>query len=1029
VVENHNNNNNNNNKNHGTKKSNRSIINRSSSPSSSAANNNNTAAVSTVTSASLDTSQMTTASLPHPATAVRPRSASSPGRGAVVSTTGGTATATATAATTGAGTSVTVHKTTPSLSQYSTNVPITKHYEINSQILAAFESSYDARRYHVAYAIGMQFVETALLEIPKHGYFYSPRHERERMQSSLDAVRVATLLQDIQQQAWSAESQEDGRAGGFRLHEYEKMQKLKALAVEQVERASEDQYEAQRAKAEREIRSPNKSTTLAAPSFSSPSRQQQQQPLRQPLSSSSSSAIYNNEKAADGSNFKNKTRVFRNLFGRRGGNNNNNKNDSKYKSGSSNNVSSDTAMSSSNKSSDNDSADSWIVLDGWIGCPESLTNVLCPQTTSHTPLPQPATTSSPTQVVLPLPPPPSMVSLLPPPQPPPPPLSSLRPFSEEVEEKVPTIRKQQQELSPNIRKKDIVKKTKKSSMKAPPPEQQQQRESALSTMPTLAVTMPLEQRSRTAPPGGGLARKPTSTTTLPQAPPPPLPLPQPPLQRQDFRETTTTTTTMDHHRKDDDPYQQQQDQEHQNQQILLSRDWQLVNGEGAIPLTQHLRQHSADEILLERALYLSGLEIAPAPPPPPPPATLRAKTMAAAGAPYSPQQQQQHHHHPPYYGSIPEEDEIMTGGDVLAVTSPVMVDGTKMMTNKRLELATLKQLYHEDFDQLRREGRIQVAFADTFQGRLTESTNGCTVIAPLLCMHHLLEDDDHYGGGGYGGSSGGGDGDVRIIPDPGLPDNGIIQVIDKETPVILNELRTSLGLSEQAFLIPADVHDYLIENGQLHQSQFVNVVGGNILDEAHLQNLFQALEEDNVPVQQPVNSSNGDCRQGNKLAATLFFHEHVVAILKLRREPPANNSSLLSSAPMQNLLSPHAPPHSPATISSRPDNKGSRSSEFWYDLIDSLPLKETLTRVDESDVDFSRRLGLSDSDEELSQAFLPMTARIRCLDAESMRMCIRWYACSKFTPENCQFIDTYEWDDAQSDFDPRVFQAFIWGSA
>jgi hypothetical protein len=900
---------------------------------------------------------------------------------------------------------VLVHKTTPSLSQYATNVSITKHYEINSQILAAFESSYDARRYHVAYAIGRQFVETALLEIPKHGYFYAPRHERERMQSSLDAVRVATMLQEMQQQAWgsSSSSNNSSEGGGeIRLQEYEKMQKLKALAVEQVERASEDQYEAQRAQAEREIRnstSPSKSTPS---SLSSPSRQQQQQPQQQPWSQQKSySGIYsssnetsasigsrkgsssNNNKASRG------TTSFRNIFGRRGKSKKISKsvNEHTAMSNSSSNHNNNNNTTSAT-TSDTDSADSWIVLDGWIGgCPESFTNVLCPHGGNN----QQPLIPSPTQVVLPP---------LPPPPPPPGGASPSPPSAS------PTRKD----------RKDKVKKTNSntvtSSTAFEQQQHQQQRESALSAMPTLAVAMPVEQRSRTAPPGGRTRKQPHPQHSL--LPPP---LPPPPLQRQELYDVTTEyrETMDDHHHCNNDPYQYQQQHQDQNPQIL-SRDWQVVNGEGAIPLTPHVRQHSADEILLERALYLSGLEIAPAPPPPP-----LAKIMSAGGAPYM-GVSQQHLQQQQQYGAIPE-DEIMTDG-VVATTSLAAVDGgadsiSMKMINKRLELATLKQLYHEDFDQLRREGRIRVAFADTFQGRLTESTNGCTVIAPLLCMHHLLEDDD-----GVRGGVGGGDGDdddvMMMIPDPGLPDNGIVQVIDKETPAILNELRTSLGLSEQAFLIPADVHDYLIENGQLHQSQFVNVVGGNILDEDHLQNLFQALEEDNVAVQPNVNITGG--RQG-KLAATLFFHEHVVAILKLRREPASNDS--LSSSPEPKLLS----PHSPARMSTRPGDKGNRSSEFWYDLIDSLPLKETLTRVDESDVDFSRRLGLSDSDEELSQAFLPMTARIRCLDAESMRMCIRWYACSKFTPENCQFIDTYEWDDAQSDFDPRVFQAFIWGSA
>ncbi|KAL7569714.1 hypothetical protein ACA910_018578 [Epithemia clementina (nom. ined.)] len=60
---------------------------------------------------------------------------------------------------------------------------------------------------------------------------------------------------------------------------------------------------------------------------------------------------------------------------------------------------------------------------------------------------------------------------------------------------------------------------------------------------------------------------------------------------------------------------------------------------------------------------------------------------------------------------------------------------------------------------------------------------------------------------------------------------------------------------------------------------------------------------------------------------------------------------------------------------------------------------------------------------------LPQTAIFRCSNAEALKACLRWYACSKFTPENIQYIDTYEWDDAVTDFDPRVFQAFVWQAA
>jgi len=230
-----------------------------------------------------------------------------------------------------------------------------------------------------------------------------------------------------------------------------------------------------------------------------------------------------------------------------------------------------------------------------------------------------------------------------------------------------------------------------------------------------------------------------------------------------------------------------------------------------------------------------------------------------------------------------------------------------------------------------------------------------------MCIHHLIDQIS-----------------THSLPDnDGLDQDTICSVIDQETPIILQELRTQLNLADQAFLIPIDVHDYLMNNGQLHSSQFVNVIGGNILDEDHLSNLVGALQDNE-----------------NKLAATLFFHEHVVAILKIRRS----------------------------------------KTECYYDVIDSLPLKETLMFVDETPVEFLVRHGHDATDtlameEEMGHLYLDKTAVFRCMDVEALRVCLRWYACSKFNPANIQYIDAYEWDDAQSDFDPRVFQAFVWGTA
>jgi hypothetical protein len=222
-----------------------------------------------------------------------------------------------------------------------------------------------------------------------------------------------------------------------------------------------------------------------------------------------------------------------------------------------------------------------------------------------------------------------------------------------------------------------------------------------------------------------------------------------------------------------------------------------------------------------------------------------------------------------------------------------------------------------------------------------------------------------------------------------------------------------LGLSKDAFLIPVDAHDSLMEEHYMCQEQFVTVCGGNLLDETHLQSLMQDI------------SKIGP----KKLAATVFFHDHVITILQLRRS----------------------------------------DTEVWYDVLDSLPHEETLTRQQDmmsettqiSSSEFVMSNGNANSDRSLSMElngfrtsidsslggflgpdenggivdYIPddvkpsNAARIRCLDAEALRVTLRWYACSVFTEENKKYIDTYLWDDKNSDFDPRIFQAFVWTEA
>ena len=106
---------------------------------------------------------------------------------------------------------------------------------------------------------------------------------------------------------------------------------------------------------------------------------------------------------------------------------------------------------------------------------------------------------------------------------------------------------------------------------------------------------------------------------------------------------------------------------------------------------------------------------------------------------------------------------------------------------------------------------------DTYQGRLPHSTNGCTVISPLVVSHHLKS--------------------------PGsVSDSTIVNVIDKECPPLLRDIRNKLELEGAALIIPSDVHDYLVDHKILEQEKFAGACGGNILDAAHISEFLKILE-------------------------------------------------------------------------------------------------------------------------------------------------------------------------------------------
>ena len=663
------------------------------------------------------------------------------------------------------------------MSAYQTT-PITKHYALNNQILAAFDSLYEKKVYKLAYAIGMQFVEVALLEIPKHGYFYSARHRLERMENSNNAVRVTRLLQQMLDDEESEIQQVVTQADRIRV------EKLQRLAQEQ--------------------------------------------------------ANHNHSSGSSGSHHPKS---------------------SSYSSSSSNSNNHTMRYEHDRKAAEQDLLSETSTLGTFCGqvmdYHEIMANI-CP----NQPSPTTATTTTTT------------------------------------------------------------------------------------TTPKSSKTVSTH-------------RRPSSHDPVPQEIHPPrrrAPAPQP-REFEQGQQQQHRVTTGRKKRNYNSPQQQQQQS--------IQEGWTIVHdatvvdegaGSGDVrdqppPPSIQRRSKVGGQTELERALFLSGMVKDY------PPSNHGSSSSSLGGSAVSVSvQASQYPRQDSWKGTAfgNELDNVgsVVGGAVTPASAPeTSSERRKKSQTTSLDFNSLQLCYAEDFDTLRERSRIRISQADTYQGKLPGSINGCTVIAPLLCIHHLhnwLSSDNNN------------------MVDGGLPDGAIAEVIDLETPAILPEVRSKLGLTKDALIIPSDVHDFLMDKELLSSQQFVTVCGGNILDLGHVDAFVEELSK---------------VAQERKVGATFFFHEHVVAILPLNRRGNNNNISSMSGG----------------------------GGCLWYDWLDSLPNQQTLRKLD-----------------VLEHEFVPNAARIRCLDEEALKATIRWHACSKFTDENRAFIDMYDWDDAHSDFDPRVFQAFIW---
>ncbi|CAB9507319.1 expressed unknown protein [Seminavis robusta] len=159
---------------------------------------------------------------------------------------------------------------------------------------------------------------------------------------------------------------------------------------------------------------------------------------------------------------------------------------------------------------------------------------------------------------------------------------------------------------------------------------------------------------------------------------------------------------------------------------------------------------------------------------------------------------------------------------------------------KKVSVRQLRETARRRYGDFVQDGIIEIRPIDTYQGRYSQSTNGCTVISPLVVAHHLATSNG-------------------VL----LPDREIKHVIDNECGPLLREIRGKLGLENHSLIIPSDVHDHLVDKNILKQDHFVGATGGNIINEEHIGEFIKLFQEK------------------RKAGAALFFREHVVSIIKI----------------------------------------------------------------------------------------------------------------------------------------------------
>ena len=191
--------------------------------------------------------------------------------------------------------------------------------------------------------------------------------------------------------------------------------------------------------------------------------------------------------------------------------------------------------------------------------------------------------------------------------------------------------------------------------------------------------------------------------------------------------------------------------------------------------------------------------------------------------------------------SVSNSTELRQSTSSLSTATPTAP--AKPIRQPRIPIRSIQQTCTQQLQSCIESKQIEFIRLGTYQGRLAsssskyDSTNGCAVISPLVVATHIYPQHVYKA-------------QPKSLLQPqtstitskyGISNVAINEIIDKRAPLILSVVRSKLGLSKHALIIPSDVHDYLVDENILPQDKFVGVCGGDIMDERHLKELVEMI--------------------------------------------------------------------------------------------------------------------------------------------------------------------------------------------